>query len=77
MESHAFRLDMPNGRMKARMSLPFIWFLFVGTGFLPAASFRYHLAMDTFAVGLTVPVIGFLRRISPQSHPDSPPQRLG
>ena len=33
-------------------------FLFVGPALLPAASFRFHLAMDTLAVRLAVPLIG-------------------
>jgi hypothetical protein len=32
-------------------------FLFAPPATLPAASFRFHLAMDTLAVGLVVPVI--------------------
>ena len=33
---------------------------------LPAASFRFHLAMDTLAVRLTVPSIGPVRDFHPQ-----------
>jgi len=38
-------------------------------GILPAASFRFHLAMDTLAVRLTVPAIRVRRGLSPPSHP--------
>ena len=30
------------------------------TSVLPAASFRFHLAMDTLAVRLTIPPVGFV-----------------
>src|SRR6266699_4037821 len=30
------------------------------TSALPAASFRFHLAMDTLAVRLTIPAVGFV-----------------
>jgi len=35
-------------------------------GILPAASFGFHLAMDTLAVRLAVPVIRVLRGLAPQ-----------
>jgi hypothetical protein len=35
-------------------------------GTLPTASFRFHLAMDTLAVQLTIPVIGARRGLSPR-----------
>ena len=35
---------------------------------LPAASFRFHLAVDTLAVQLAVPVIRVRRGLSPPSH---------
>ncbi|RKY27064.1 MAG: hypothetical protein DRP79_03880 [Planctomycetota bacterium] len=35
-------------------------------GALPAASFRFHLAMDTLAVRLTVPPVGSVRDFHPQ-----------
>jgi len=37
-------------------------------GILPAASFRFHLAVDTLAVQLAVPVIRVRRGLSPPSH---------
>jgi hypothetical protein len=38
-------------------------------GSLPAASFRFHLAVDTLAVRLAVPAIRVRRGLSPPSHP--------
>ncbi|HKJ28748.1 MAG TPA: hypothetical protein VKA22_00935, partial [Desulfuromonadales bacterium] len=37
-------------------------------GILPAASFRFYLAVDTLAVRLTVPVIRVRRGLSPPGH---------
>ncbi len=36
------------------------------TSALPAASFRFHLAMDTLAVQLTIPLAGFVRNFHSQ-----------
>ena len=47
-------------------------------GTLPTASFRFHLAMDTLAVQLTIPVIGARRGLSPpviRQAPRLPEQR--
>jgi hypothetical protein len=37
-------------------------------GTLPTASFRFHLAVDTLAVQLTVPITRVCRGLSPPSH---------
>jgi len=37
-------------------------------GTLPAASFRFHFAVDTLAVRLTVPITRACRGLSPPSH---------
>src|SRR5437870_13396223 len=50
---------------------------------LPAASFRFHLAMDTLAVRLTIPPVGFvgdfhsLVRAPCRAHRSKSPQPLG
>src|SRR6266478_6103993 len=36
------------------------------TSVLPAASFRFHLAMDTLAVRLTIPPVGLVGDFHPQ-----------
>src|SRR6266704_2307612 len=49
---------------------------------LPAASFRFHLAMDTLAVRLTIPPVGFvgdfhsLVRAPCRAHKIKPPRNL-
>ena len=47
---------------------PRMRFVFLGSGGLPAASFRSHLAVGTLAVRLGVPVIKASKGLSPSSH---------
>src|SRR5208283_529854 len=78
--NHSFRMTiglwnpmLPRPRVAASYTVPVR-----RAGTLPTASFRFHLAMDTLAVQLTIPVIGAREGLSPpviRQAPRLPEQR--